>query len=195
MRRNSHADTLYGPDGHPATPPVDCIPLVRFAGGSGLPALQLHDVPVRIACVHELRCSDSVHCDLGDLAVRRAAGREQPLQRQVDVVDGEGEVQLRPAPCRIVRTYVRMTSEGHAYARFQRALSRRNLAAAEDAARELAQLSLDDALQLVHLYAERRSAKFERAATRWLARYLTETSPALRDTVMVAAALAERLDE
>ena len=41
---------------------------------------------------------------------------------------------------------------------------------AEDAARELPNLPLEDALQLVHLYAERGSPKYERAASRWLAR-------------------------
>ena len=48
---------------------------------------------------------------------------------------------------------------------------------AEDAARELPNLPLEDALQLVHLYAERGSPKFEPAARRWLVRYLTEGTP------------------
>jgi hypothetical protein len=48
---------------------------------------------------------------------------------------------------------------------------------AEDAARELPNLPLEDALQLVHLYAERGSPKYEKAAMRWLERYLTEGSP------------------
>jgi hypothetical protein len=48
---------------------------------------------------------------------------------------------------------------------------------AEDAARELPNLSLEDALQLVKLYAERGSPKYEKAAIRWLERYLTEGSP------------------
>jgi hypothetical protein len=51
---------------------------------------------------------------------------------------------------------------------------------AEDAARELPNLPLEDALQLVHLYAERRSPKYEKAAVRWLERYLTESSPRLQ---------------
>jgi hypothetical protein len=51
--------------------------------------------------------------------------------------------------------------------RFTRAIERRALRAAEDAARELPNLSLDDALQLVRLYADRGSPKFERAALRW----------------------------
>ena len=49
---------------------------------------------------------------------------------------------------------------------------------AEDAARELPNLTLEDALQLVHLYAELGSPNYERAALRWLERYLTEGMPA-----------------
>ena len=45
---------------------------------------------------------------------------------------------------------------------------------AEDAARELSNLPLEDALQLVHLYAEQGSPKYEKAAMRWPERYLTE---------------------
>jgi hypothetical protein len=85
-----------------------------------------------------------------------------------------------------------VTAEGHPYARFHRAVDRRNLVAAEDAAREITKLALEDALQLVHLYAERRSPKYEQAALRWLERYLAETSPRLTDFATVAARLAER---
>jgi hypothetical protein len=62
---------------------------------------------------------------------------------------------------------------------------------AEDAARELSDLPLEDALQLVHLYAERRSPKFEPAARRWLVRYLTEGTPGMRDVAKVTASLAK----
>ena len=85
-----------------------------------------------------------------------------------------------------------MTSEGHPYARFHRAVDRRNLVAAEDAARDITKLALDDALQLVHLYAERQSPKYEQAALRWLERYMTESPPRLTDFATVAAPLAER---
>jgi hypothetical protein len=85
-----------------------------------------------------------------------------------------------------------MTSEGSPYGRFSRALQRRSLVEAEAAAHELGRLSLDDALQLVHLYAERGSPKYERAALRWLARYVTESRPALRDLALVVASLADR---
>ena len=50
---------------------------------------------------------------------------------------------------------------------------------------------LEDALQLVHLYAERGSPKFEKAAMRWLERYLVEGSPRLEHFAEVTASLAE----
>jgi len=62
----------------------------------------------------------------------------------------------------------------------------------EDAARELSNLPLEDALQLVHLYAERGSPKYEKAALRWLERYLAEGSPRLQRFAEVAAELARR---
>jgi hypothetical protein len=65
---------------------------------------------------------------------------------------------------------------------------------AEDAARELPSLSLEDALQLVHLYADRGSPKYEPAARRWLVRYLTEGSPSIRDVAKVTASLATHRD-
>jgi hypothetical protein len=83
-----------------------------------------------------------------------------------------------------------VTSEAHA--RFRRAIERRALWAAEDAARELPNLSLQDALQLVHLYAERGSPKHEKAAMLWLERYLTESSPRLQHLAEISASLAKR---
>jgi hypothetical protein len=66
---------------------------------------------------------------------------------------------------------------------------------AEDAARELPNLPLEDALQLVHLYAERGSPKYERAALRWLERYLTEHSPRLTRVADVTADLVRRMPD
>jgi hypothetical protein len=63
---------------------------------------------------------------------------------------------------------------------------------AEDAARELPNLPLEDALQLVHLYAERGSPKYEAAAMCWLQRYLTEGSPTLKQFAEITASLAKR---
>ena len=65
---------------------------------------------------------------------------------------------------------------------------------AEDAARELPNLPLEHALQLVHLYAERGSPKYEKAALRWLERNLAEGSPRLQYFGEITARLAERVD-
>jgi hypothetical protein len=85
-----------------------------------------------------------------------------------------------------------VTAEPHAQVRFRRAIERRALWLAEDAARELPNLPLEDLLQLVHLYAERGSPKYERAAMRWLDRYITEGSPRLQHFAEITASLANR---
>jgi hypothetical protein len=87
-----------------------------------------------------------------------------------------------------------LTAQPHAHARFRRAIERRALWLAEDAARELPNLPLEDALQLVHLYFERGSPKAERAAMRWLRRYLEESDPSLVQFARVAGALANHID-
>ncbi len=85
-----------------------------------------------------------------------------------------------------------MTAEAHPSVRFRRAIDRQALWAAEDAARELPNLPLEDALKLVYLYAEKDSPKYEAAARRWLGRYLDERSPSLLDFAQMAARLTER---
>ncbi len=66
-----------------------------------------------------------------------------------------------------------MTAQPDAHVRFRRAIERRALLLAEDAARELPNLPLEDALQLVKLYAERGSPKYEKARCgRWRATWL-----------------------
>ncbi len=85
-----------------------------------------------------------------------------------------------------------MTAQPNARIRFRRAIERRALWLAEDAARELPNLPLDDALKLVHLYAERDSPKYEAAALRWLERYLTEGSPRLQHFAEITMDLAKR---
>jgi hypothetical protein len=87
-----------------------------------------------------------------------------------------------------------VTSGGHFYAEFQRALKSGNVWVAEAVARELPRVSLEDALKLVHLYAEKESPKFERAALKWLARYLDERTPELSDVAKVVARFVERRD-
>jgi hypothetical protein len=87
-----------------------------------------------------------------------------------------------------------VTAQPHAHVRFRQAIERRALWLAEDAARELPKLSLQDALQLVHLYAERGSPKYERAAMRWLERYIAEGSPSLSQYASVVRELAARAE-
>jgi hypothetical protein len=84
-----------------------------------------------------------------------------------------------------------MSAEPHAHARFRRAIERRALWAAEDAARELPNLPLEDALQLVRLYADQGSPKFEKAAMRWLERYLAESAPRLQHFAEITLSLAK----
>jgi hypothetical protein len=88
-----------------------------------------------------------------------------------------------------------VTAQPSASVRFRRAIERRALWLAEDAARELPNLPLEDALQLVHLYAERGSPKFEKAALRWLERYICEAEPSLVQFARLASALAKRADD
>jgi hypothetical protein len=58
------------------------------------------------------------------------------------------------------------------------------------AAREAGNLTLAEALELVCLYAEHEPKKFERAALRWHARYVTEESPSLLEAQIALAALS-----
>jgi len=90
-----------------------------------------------------------------------------------------------------VRTYV-PDRPPHAHVRFRRAIERRSRWMAEDAARELPNLPLEDALHLVKRYAERGSPKYEKAAMRWLELYLVEGEPRLHHFADVVASLAKR---
>jgi uncharacterized membrane-anchored protein len=61
---------------------------------------------------------------------------------------------------------------------------------AELAARELGQLALQDALSLVLLYAGAGDPRFDRASTRWVARFCVEEQPSLLELQAAVAALA-----
>jgi hypothetical protein len=52
-------------------------------------------------------------------------------------------------------------------------------------------VTLAEALELVCLYAEVEPAKFEKAALRWLARYVTEAKPSLLKAQFALSALAD----
>ena len=55
-----------------------------------------------------------------------------------------------------------VTAEAHAHVRFRRAIERRALCAAQDAGRELPNLALEDALELVPFYGECSSRRTRR---------------------------------
>ena len=84
-----------------------------------------------------------------------------------------------------------MTSQGTAHGRFQRAIHRGNVQAAEMAAREMGPVSLADALSLCELLAKADPARYERAALRWLERFIDERLPPLIEVALAASALAE----
>lgn len=83
-----------------------------------------------------------------------------------------------------------MTARGSALTRFRRAIERESVINAELAARELGQLALDDALSLVLLYAAADDPRFDRASTRWIARFCVEERPSLTELQAAVAALA-----
>lgn len=64
--------------------------------------------------------------------------------------------------------------KGSPYARFQRALRLGQLDQIRDAAAELPQVDLVDALAVCLLMSAQRDARYDRAATRWLARFALE---------------------
>ena len=74
--------------------------------------------------------------------------------------------------------------------RFNRAIERRALWLAEDAMREMGVASLGEAFQLVELYRDVGSPKYEKAALRWLERYLVEGEPSLERFARTAMRLA-----
>ena len=83
-----------------------------------------------------------------------------------------------------------VTEQGSALTRYRRALERRHIFGAEVAAREMAFLSLPDALGLLALYAAEDSPKFDKAAVRWLGRLALEYEDlSLHDLQLAAAAL------
>ena len=81
-----------------------------------------------------------------------------------------------------------MTSQGSAYARFQRALKTGRASLAWNAATELEHIDLQDALALVLLVVD--EPLFARAAARWLGRLCLETPVSLRQAQLLAVSLA-----
>src|SRR2546422_10584572 len=61
------------------------------------------------------------------------------------------------------------------------------------AARELGEVSLDDALKLCVMLAERDARRFERAALRWLERFIEERLPPIAEVALAVEGRAKRL--
>jgi hypothetical protein len=81
-----------------------------------------------------------------------------------------------------------MTAQGHARSVFRRAIERGNLLVAETTAREMGRVSLEEALALTRLIAERDPDRFERVAARWLRRYFEERPDASVDEIAFVSA-------
>lgn len=80
---------------------------------------------------------------------------------------------------------------GSPYAAFRRAIEARNLTRAITEARDLPQISLADAAELVVMAAEDHRPSFDRWAGRWAARYaLEEANVTLGEAQVVLAGLA-----
>ena len=76
-----------------------------------------------------------------------------------------------------------MSTKGHGYARFRRALALRDLDLIRHAAAELPRVPLDDAAAVCALLADKEPGRFERAAARWLARYCLEVRDVTLDSI------------
>jgi hypothetical protein len=83
-----------------------------------------------------------------------------------------------------------MLTSSRSVSHFGLMIVRPNLAA-ELAAREMGGLSLADALLLCELLANADPRRYERAALRWLERFIEERLPPLTEVALAAAALAE----
>jgi len=87
--------------------------------------------------------------------------------------------------------HVFVGAAGSPHAAFRRAIEARNLTRAITEARDLPQISLADAAELIVLAADDHEPSFDRWAGRWAARYaLEETNVTLGEAQVVLAGLA-----
>lgn len=82
-----------------------------------------------------------------------------------------------------------MTSQGHAYAVFQRALARGSVLQIVAAASDLPRVSLDDALAICLAFLDHEPGRYPRAAAKWASRFCGERPIALADAQLLVAAL------
>lgn len=86
-----------------------------------------------------------------------------------------------------------VTSEGHPGAVFQRAVRAGDVTAAETILLDMRWVPLDYARAVLELYAEKGHPKYERAALKYLRRYMDEADAPLLDVAQLAGILAARL--
>jgi hypothetical protein len=91
-----------------------------------------------------------------------------------------------------------VTSQGHPRPEFQQAVERSNLLQAKALAKVVAtqagKLSLGDALSLLFLMAAKRDESYERAALRWLARFVQEVPAVTIEEALLALSSFAMLD-
>jgi hypothetical protein len=83
-----------------------------------------------------------------------------------------------------------MTSDGHAYARFRRALSGTSLTMIRATAADLDHVSLEDGLAICLAFLDLEPHTFPRAASRWAARFTLERKLTTIESQLALAALA-----
>ncbi|MCP9486390.1 MAG: hypothetical protein MSC30_11055 [Gaiellaceae bacterium MAG52_C11] len=77
-------------------------------------------------------------------------------------------------------------------ARFDRAIRTRDIYMAELAAIEMERMGLGNARALLGRYAQKGNPKYDRAALKYLARYMAEAAPSLEDVAQTVVLLVER---
>ena len=92
--------------------------------------------------------------------------------------------------CVRVQGSVRVTSQGHPYARFQRALNGNSMVVIRAAASELERVSLEDGLAVCLAFLELEPETYPTAASRWVARLTLERRLAIVDSQLALAAVA-----
>ena len=108
------------------------------------------------------------------------------------VAPGAIERSFRRAECE--HTFA-LTSDGNPYARFRRALQTGNETLVIAAARELPQISLDDALRICLVLRGGDPGRYERAAVRWLGRFALEAREVTIGDLRLAASALDALPE
>jgi hypothetical protein len=88
-----------------------------------------------------------------------------------------------------------VTSDGNPYTRFRRALETGNEALVTATALELPRVALDDALRICLVLRGGDTARYERAAVRWLGRFALEARDVTIDDLRMAADALDALPD